>query len=46
MDTVFIILTLSVTCVIITKTFMNDNTHDFELLIGKFKFSIKKHDKE
>lgn len=33
-------------CTIITKMFMKDNKHDLEIQIGKFKFSMKKHDKE
>lgn len=32
-------------CTIIISMFMKDNKHDLEINFGKFKFSIKKHDK-
>ena len=31
---------------LISKIFMKDNKHDMEIQVGKFRFSIKKHDKE
>jgi len=33
-------------CIIIIKMFMKDNKHDWEIQAGKFKFSIKQHDRE
>lgn len=41
-----LILLISIFCTIIIKMFMKDNKHDLEIQIGKFKFSMKKHDKE
>lgn len=40
------IIIISMFCTIIIKIFMKDNKHDLEIQIGKFKFSMKKHDKE
>ena len=40
------VLIVSVCCVISIKIFMKDSKHDMEIQVGKFRFSIKKHDKE
>ena len=40
------VLIVSICCVIAIKIFMKDNKHDMEIQVGKFRFSIKKHDKE
>lgn len=45
----YIFLSLLVLCVfliIIIKMFMQDKYHDLEIVFGKYKFSMKKHDKE
>lgn len=45
MYTLIAITILVICCVVIIKLFINDDKHDLEIYIGKFKFSIKKHDK-
>ena len=40
------VLVVSVCCVVSIKIFMKDTKHDMEIQMGKFRFSIKKHDKE
>lgn len=40
------VIIIAVFCVICIKMFMKDHEHDLEIQAGKFKFSIKKHDKE
>ncbi len=39
------IVIIAVCCVMIIRFFINDNKHDLEIQAGKFKISIKKHDK-
>lgn len=41
-----LVMTISVSCMIIIRMFMKDNEHDLEIKAGRFKLSIKKHDKE
>lgn len=40
------VVVMAVFCIIIVKIFIKDNKHDLDIQAGKFKFSIKKHDKE
>lgn len=40
------VVVMAVFCIIIVKIFIKDNKHDLNIQAGKFKFSIKKHDKE
>lgn len=40
------VVVVAVFCTIIIKMFIKDNKHDLKIQAGKFKFSIKKHDKE
>lgn len=40
-----IIAIIAICCVVTIRFFINDNKHDLEIQAGKFKFSIKKHDK-
>ncbi len=39
-------IVIAVFCIIIINIFMKDSTHDLKIQFGKFKFSIKNHDKE
>lgn len=39
------IVIIAICCVVIIRFFISDNKHDLEIQAGKFKFSIKKHDK-
>lgn len=39
------IIIISIFCTITIKIFMKDSKHDLEIQIGKFKFSMKKHEK-
>lgn len=40
------VATIAIFCTIIIKMFIQDSKHDLKIQAGKFKFSIKKHDKE
>lgn len=46
MQLVIIIAIISLTILAIIKLFVNDDSHDLEIIIGKNKLSIKKHKKK
>lgn len=46
MYAISIVIAILIFCIIIIRMFMKDSKHDLEINFGKFKFSMKKHDKE
>lgn len=40
------VIVISICCIIVIKIFSKDSKHDLEIRAGKFRLSIKKHDKK
>lgn len=42
---VITVVVVSICCIVTVKIFTKDSRHDLEIQVGRFRFSIKKHDR-